>query len=299
MTDLSIIIPARNEMFLAKTIENILVNIKADTEIIAILDGKWADPPVPDNDKVKLIYYPVSIGQRAATNVGARMSRSKYIMKCDAHCSFGEGFDKILLEDIQDNWTIVPKMYNLHAFDWVCPEGHRRYQGTSGPCTECGKPTERDILWKAKKNPESTAMRFDRELHFQYWPEYKKRQTGSLVETMSILGACFMLSRDRYFHLDICDEKHGSWGQQGTEVACKTWLSGGRVVVNHNTWYSHLFRTQDGDFGFPYPIKDSDVEKARVYSKELFIDGKWDKAIYPISWLIKRFDPVPDWEDYV
>ena len=37
MPDLSILIPARNEMFLGKTIENILENAEADTEIIAIL----------------------------------------------------------------------------------------------------------------------------------------------------------------------------------------------------------------------------------------------------------------------
>lgn len=46
---------------------------------------------------------------------------------------------------------------------------------------------------------------------------------------------------------------YGSWGNQGIEVACKTWLSGGRVLVNHNTWYAHMFRTQGAEFGFPYP----------------------------------------------
>jgi glycosyltransferase involved in cell wall biosynthesis len=36
---LSILIPARNEEFLGQTIQNILDNIEANTEVIAVLDG--------------------------------------------------------------------------------------------------------------------------------------------------------------------------------------------------------------------------------------------------------------------
>jgi len=36
--ELSIIIPSRNEIFLRETIEDILKNIEADTEIIAVCD---------------------------------------------------------------------------------------------------------------------------------------------------------------------------------------------------------------------------------------------------------------------
>ena len=163
------------------------------------------------------------------------------------------------MEDMQDDWTMVPIMRNLHVFDWVCPNGHRRYQSPSGVCKECGEPTEMDIVWFAKPSPQSTAYRFDRDLQFQYWGDYKKRQVGDLVDTMSLQGSCFMVTRDKYFELNLCDEQHGSWGQQGTEVAAKTWLSGGRVVVNKKTWYAHMFRTQGGDFGFPYPLSGSEV----------------------------------------
>ena len=106
-----------------------------------------------------------------------------------------------------------------------------------------------------------------------------------------------MLSRDKYWELDICDENHGSWGQQGVEVACKTWLSGGRVIVDKNTWYAHMFRTQGGDFGFPYPLSGRQVDKARKYSREQFLEGKWSKAIHDLNWLLEKFRPVPDWHD--
>ena len=297
MYDLSVIIPARSEMFLALTVENILKNIRGNTEIIVVLDGAWADPGIPDNDRVTLIYNHESIGQRAATNQAVRMSRAKYVMKIDAHCVVDEGFDVKLMKDMQDDWTVVPTLYNLYGFDWVCPDGHKRYQGPSGPCKDCGKPTKRDIVWKPRMSRKSTSYCFDSEPHFQYFGDYKKIQDkqGQLVDTMSLQGSCFMLTRDKYIELNICDEAFGSWGSQGIELSCKTWLSGGRVVVNKNTWYSHLFRTQGSDFGFPYPLSGRQVDHAKKYAKELFFNNKWEKQIYPLSWLLEKFWPIKGW----
>lgn len=296
MTDLSILIPARNEVFLARTIQDILENIEGDTEVIAVLDGEWGEVGVPMHPRVTVLFYPVSIGQRAATNQAARLARGKYVMKVDAHCAFDKGFDVKMMQDMQDDITLVPTMRNLHAFDWVCENGHRRYQGPSGVCTECGEKTEREMVWKPRRGTRNYFYRFDKTLHFQYWEAFENRPEAQqdLVETMSIQGSCFMCTKEKYFELDICDEKHGSWGQQGVEVACKTWLSGGRVITTKKTWYAHMFRTQGGDFGFPYP--NGGINKAREYSRDLWIGGTWPKAVRDLNWLLKKFAPVPDWD---
>jgi glycosyltransferase involved in cell wall biosynthesis len=295
---LSILIPARNEMFLDKTIRSILDNIEGNTEVIAVLDGYTVSvPQLPNDPRVTIINLPKSIGQRAATNAAARVSKSKYLMKCDAHCSFDKGFDIKMIAEMQDDWTMVPLMRNLHAFDWVCPDGHRRYQGPSGQCLQCGKPTVRDILWRAKNNPKSVSYCFDSTPHFQYFGEDTKRpeSQGEITETMSLQGSCWMLTRDKYWELEICDEKFGSWGSQGIEVAVKTWLSGGKVMVNKKTWYAHMFRTQGGDFGFPYPISGQDQEKAKGYARDLFFNNNWSKQVRPLSWLVEKFWPVKGW----
>jgi len=298
MVELSILIPARNEIFLDRTIQDLLEHIEADTEIIAILDGYLPEPPLTQSDsRVTLIYNPESKGQRVATNQAAKIAKGKYIMKIDAHCAFEQGFDRKMLEafkEVGDDVTMAPLMRNLHAFDWVCPKGHRRYQGPSGVCKECGEPTIKDVVWIAKTNPASTSYRFDKTMHFQYWGEYKKRQTGDLVESMSLQGSCFMCTKSKYFELNLCSEDFFSWGQQGTEVACKTWLSGGRVIINKRTWYAHMFRTQGGDFGFPYPQKHSEVEANRELSRELFKRDKWPLAKHKFQWLLDKFNP-PDW----
>jgi hypothetical protein len=297
MPKLSILIPARNEEFIGITIKNILENIEDDTEVITVLDGYTVPiPEIPDDPRVKVIKLDKSIGQRAATNLACKNSEAKYVMKCDAHVAFSKGFDRILMEDMQDNWTVLPLMRNLHGFDWACPDGHKRYQGPEGNCTECGKETHKEIVWIGKEHPQSTAFRFDKDMHFQYWKEYQKeRQSGDLVETMTIPGSCFMATREKYLELDLCEESYGSWGQQGVEVSCKTWLSGGAVMVNKKCWYAHMFRTQQG-FSFPYPQSGSAQMRARQLTKDIFMTDKWPQAIHKFQWLINKFAPVPGWD---
>src|SRR4051812_609505 len=101
--DLSILIPARNEMFLSKTVESILANIRGKTEIIIVLDGSWADPGLPKDDRITVVYRNRSIGQRAATNEACRLSKAKYVMKIDGHCAVDEGFDVKMISEMHDD----------------------------------------------------------------------------------------------------------------------------------------------------------------------------------------------------
>lgn len=306
MRDLSVLIPARNETYLKNTIEDVLAHIEADTEIICVLDGVWAEPPIQDHPRVTLVYHPKAVGQRAAVNEAARMSRSKYIMKLDAHCSVEQGFDVKLMQDCEPDWTVIPRMYNLHVFDWECKEcGQRTYQGEKPEkCSKCECPNiSKLMLWQPRLNRVTDFARFDNTLHFQYWTAYKKRPEaqGEIADVMCFVGACFFMEREHFLYMGGLDEGHGSWGQMGVEISCKSWLSGGRLVVNKKTWFSHLFRTQPG-FGFPYPIHYNDQERAREYSRKLWnLENpsqlpRWVGAKYPLQMVIDKFSPVPDWE---
>ena len=310
MADLSIIIPARNEFFLQKTIDNIFENSQADTEIIVILDGYWPNPPIADHPKVTVCHHMNSIGQRAATNEGARISQAEFIMKADAHCAFGPGFDRILMEDCQPDWTMIPMMWNLHAFDWKCKScGNQTYQGfLPTECKKCkGNDFEMVVVWKQRGNKVTYSWRFNNEMQFKYWKKHYRRSEvkaqGDLIETMSFIGACMLMPRKFFWELEGMDEKHGSWGQFGTELACKTWLSGGKLITSKKTWFGHMFRTGNfkGAFGggssFPYKLSGQAVDRARAYSQDLWLNDKWPKAIHPLSWLVEKFKPVPDWHD--
>jgi len=304
MASLSVIIPARCEEFLGRTVDDLVAKMRGDTEVIVICDGGWPDPPLADHPRVTVLHYTESIGQRAAVNAGARLSQADYVMKLDAHCMVDEGFDVKLAApyesgELTPDTTTIPRMYNIYAFDWVCPKGHRRYQSPSGPCLKCGLPTTRDMIWRTRLSKKTDFARFDQTMQFKYWRDYKTRPEaqGELVDVMSSVGACFFMRRDRFWALGGMDEAHGSWGQFGTEIACKSWLSGGRQIVNRRTWIGHLFRTQGGDFGFPYPISDEAQERAKVYSRDLWLNDKWPMAVRSLSWLTEKFRPVPGWHD--
>lgn len=320
--DLSIIIPARNEMWLKDTVEDVLKHTSAQTEIIVVMDGAWSDPPLTQDERVTIVHMSEPIGQRAATNLGMRMSTAKWVIKLDAHCSVAPGFDATMIRDAEalgPEVCQVPMQFALHVFDWVCDNcGKRSYQGpTPTRCEDklylregdvysnqlkerpsCGgRQFTKHFIWAARGSRKSTMWRFDSQLHFQYWNRVK--DTRSISETMSMLGACWMVNRDHWQYLGMLDESHGSWGQMGTEVSCAFWLSGGRVVCNKNTWYAHLFRTQGGDFSFPYA--NTTAEQAKEYSKNLWRNGLHFRQTRPLRWLVDKFWPlggdkgIPGW----
>lgn len=298
--DLSILIPACKEEFLKDTVEDILRNIEADTEVIVVVDKEWPNPPLEAHERLTIVYNKNPLGQRGATNMACRLSEAKYVAKTDAHCAFDKGFDRKLIEAMEghDDWTIAPVMRNMHVFNWRCMDcGDETYQGpTPEGCKNCNVNTpdrfEKVIKWYAKPSPNSSAFKFTpNRLQFKYFGSLKKKQLESsdhIVESMSLQGSFFMLSREKYWELNICDESWGGWGQQGTEVALKTWLSGGRVVVNLDTWYAHMFRTQSG-FAFPWGNPGKQQDKARKTSWELFYKNQWDKQVRGLSWLVERF----------
>ncbi|MEN6336644.1 MAG: glycosyltransferase [Phycisphaerales bacterium] len=347
MPDVSVIIPARAEAYLAHTVESIHNAIRGETEIIVVIDGQESGPVVPDLPGVRVIRHAEPMGQRQSVNEAARLSTAKFILKTDGHSMLEDGFDVKLMRDCEYDWTVIPTMYNLHAHDLICRKCKGRFynRGSHRPCPTCGVTDyEYDIVfepnWKRKtdwmffRSPEAK----ERPLRVQYWgqgthicnqcgaakdpdagdancgqcgardfrrggreyeDEYRQfkawaKRQGEIADVMTGQGACWFMHWDRFWELGGLDEGHGSWGQMGVEMACKAWLSGGRHVVNRNTWFAHLFRCGDGE-SFPYKIHGSDQEKARQYSIDLWTGGRWPLQTRPLEWIADRFAPVPTW----
>ena len=179
---LSVIIPARHEQFLPNTITDVLAHSGPDTEIIVICDGEWPITPIPDQPRLTFVRTPEPIGQRAAVNLGARLSEAEFIMKLDAHCAVDQDFDLKLAEPYHNHTlsydtTTIPRLYNLHVFDWVCKScGRNYYQADRPPKCRCGDDKFREeIVWQIRKNRLTDFMCFDHEMHFQYWYRYHRR----------------------------------------------------------------------------------------------------------------------------
>jgi glycosyltransferase involved in cell wall biosynthesis len=291
VADLSVLIPARNEEWLGHTVADVLAHTSDRTEIIVVLDGAWSPVPLPQHDRLTVVYLPQPIGQRAATNLAARLSTAKYICKLDAHCSVAPGFDTALMDaakELGSDVTQIPKQFNLHIWDYVCEDCGRRddQSPVRTECLICGsKRLRRDIVWQTRTS--TTNWTLDSDLRFCYASD--KKQQGDICDVMSSLGACFFMERERFWQLGGLDEAHGSWGQFGAEIACKSWLSGGRHVVNKRTWFAHFFRV--GGHGFPYEIHHGDQEAARAYSRNLWRSNGWAGQVKPFRWLVEKFAP--------
>lgn len=287
--DVSVIIPSRNEKYLAKTCEDILKNARADTEVIAVCNGYWPDPPLPEDKRIVLVHTTDPIGQRPAINLGARISRAKYILKCDGHTAFDEGFDVKLMADCDYNWTVIPRMYNLNIETWK-----RKMKKVTDymwiRSIDAEKKPFRHCYWDGKAHKECPE---ERNAH-KSW----RKTEGNISDVMTGQGACFFMHRERFWDLEGMDEKHGQWGQMGVELACKAWLSGGRQVVNKKTWFAHYFRGGSGP-GFPWPASGRKQQKARDYSQDLWLNNKWHLQKRSMSWLVKKFMPLPDWDKYL
>lgn len=313
--DVSVIIPARNEEFLWKTVNCVIDAARADTEVIVVYDGYWPPFALNEHPRVRVIHNTVPVGQRAACNDAVAVSRAQYVMKLDAHCKVDDGFDTKLMADCEYDWTVMPRMYVLDAFHWCCAQcGSESGQGPKPDrCGNCGFTVMKKVdVWQPKLHKVTDYMWFDTDLKIGYFDrnagitgknkrrlhhKYRQWANGDVTDVMCGVGACWFMHRERYIELGGMDERHGSWGQMAVEVACKAWLSGGRHVVNKKTWFAHLFRTQKG-FSWPYENPAHAQERAREYSRDLWLNNKWQDRLYNIDWMIKKFSPVLTWEGY-
>lgn len=306
MRDLAVIIPARQEWLTGRTVADLLEHAVIDTEVIVCLDG-WTpgptDTPIPRDPRVTILPFASSVGQRVTVNTAARLTQARYVMKVDAHCAFPPGYDLALVEpyDAQQiglDTTSVPVTVKLKAWEWVCQGcGARSDQGpTPAACVLCrGTQHAREVVWRRTTDRVDLGA-FDPQMQFQYWLESRARirEDDRFPELMCLGGGCWMLPRGRFWQLGGLDEAHGGWGQVGVEVACKSWLSGGRQVLNQAVHYGHMFRAK-ADFSFPYPLHGSDVELARQYSRRFWLGDRWPLAVRPLRWIPDHFAPVPGW----
>ncbi|MCK9351240.1 MAG: glycosyltransferase family 2 protein [Candidatus Paceibacterota bacterium] len=257
---LSIIIPSYNDVYLQPTIDDIRKNARGEIEIIAILDG------CQDNTitGATVIHNENRRGLRDSVNAGVAISRGEYILKCDSHCMFDEGFDVKLLADIEDNWVVIPRRYKLDTDKWII-------------CEDDAKPIDYEKL----------VLDLPDRICGQEWVGRTKKNKDILVdETMVFQGSCWIMSRKHWDHIgELQEEGYGTFTQEPIEIALKTWLSGGKVMVNKKTWYAHQHRK----FGRTHKMKPAEVIAGNTYSKDFWMNNRWEKRVHDLEWLVERF----------
>jgi glycosyltransferase involved in cell wall biosynthesis len=277
MTDVSAIIPARNERFLAQTIKDLVAKKRGDTEIIAVLEGYWPDEMVEDAS-VHYVHNTTPRGMRGAINQGAALARGKFLMKCDAHCLFDEGFDVKLAADIEDNQVVVPRRYALDADNWTTYD-------------------KRPVDYMYLCYPDNPGDFGGPSLKGRIWPQRDDAlRDVEIDDLMSSQGSCWFMPKAYYEWLELLDEEnYGHFSNEFQEIGLKVWLSGGRCVVNKRTWYAHLHKGKK--YGRGWPLGSTVLNQGATFTNR-WMDGRnWHKQDRDIRWMVNRFWPVPTWPE--
>jgi glycosyltransferase involved in cell wall biosynthesis len=277
---LSVIIPSRNERFLQKTVEDVLAKAQGDIEVVVILEGYWPDPPLKQDPRVVVIHNSVAHGMRNAINAGMAVATGEYLMKLDAHCMLGEGFDVIMKADCDDDWLVVPRRLSLEPETWTILENGKA-------------PVDAHYLsWPFQPDKPG------RGLHGTVWNERARLRKDILIdEEMSSQGSSWFTHRNHWNRIigPMSCEGYGRFVQEMQELGLKTWLSGGKLMVNKKTWYAHLHK--GSKYGRGYVMSGRETEAGTKYSVDYWMYNQWADRKYDIDWLIDRFWPVPSWPE--
>jgi glycosyltransferase involved in cell wall biosynthesis len=284
MPKLSIIVPTCNEIATTKdgvnvvqrTVQDIYEKATGDFEVIVGFGGpEYQD--FPNYPNIRTLKLPESIGIKGMINALATMARGKYIYKTDAHCSFGKGFDEILLADMQDDWVVMPRFYVLNGKTWEWQdERHYDYFYLCCPFTD-----PRGFRFKAGG----------------HWPQRTAEREDVLMdETPQIHGSGWLVNKEYYF------EKLGGFpikdpqghAQEPAWLALRTWLMGGKTMVNKKTWYAHMH--QDGSVkGYHY---SREQERYSYYwTARHWMSDKEPYLEYNMRWFLEKFMPMPTWPE--
>jgi glycosyltransferase involved in cell wall biosynthesis len=271
----SIIIPARNERYLQATIDGLLENAAGEIEIIPVIEGKTehlTGPSKPDA-RVRQVVHAEPKGMRPAINAGAGAARGRYLMKCDAHCIFAPGYDMELKQCCGLGDLVVPTRHSIHAESWTPKLRFFNYSYLTFPWT----PTMYGIGLHAKT--------FDWDLNKQINAE---RAHLRIDEIMSFQGSCWLMHRDTFMRrLHPLDHENYYFYQEAQEVGFKIWLSGGRCLVNKNTWYGHLHKASTTGRGFYLSLHRK--RKSEAYAADYWLNDRWPPATRTFAWLVDHF----------
>ena len=281
MSKVSIVIPARNEPFLNKTIDEIYTKATGEIEVIAVLDGVIPEVLPKERPNLTLIKWETAKGMRPCINDGAAIATGKYLMKIDAHCALDEGFDEKLAEDCDEDWVVIPRRYSLADETWTPRRAPIDYMYLSFP------------------DPEKIGDWGGSGYHGKLWQErnYDPDLKDVLIDgAMSFQGSCWFMHHNYFYYLELMDiERYGPFWQEAQEIGPKTWYAGGRVMRNKNTWYAHLHKGKKHGRG--YFISKGSLSRAGVKTRAFIEDPVWDKKVRGLKSWVEAFWPIPTWPE--
>jgi glycosyltransferase involved in cell wall biosynthesis len=271
----SVIIPTCNERFLPETVADVFAKAAGEVEVIVVEEGYYSG--LRDRPGLVVLHNETRQGMRQAINRALDAATGKYVMKLDAHCMMGEGWDETLKADCEEDWIVIPRRFSLDPEAW-CIRTHRPtidYEFIHFPYADEGNSVRQGGKWY-ERAAARLDVPFDNDMCFQ--------------------GSCYFTRRDYLQRLGgLQTEGYGGFILESEELSFKAWLSGGQVKVNKKTWYAHLHKGKQ--FGRGYFINKWEMKRGRKYHIDYWMHNRWPGQTRTVEWLVNFFWPVPTWPD--
>lgn len=273
---LTVAIPSKTEVFLKKTILDVLDKATGDIEVLPILDGY--EPPsseIVSDPRVRYIRLPAApySQKRHGVNLAISQAKGEYVMSLDAHCMMAKGFDEQLAKDHRPNWVQIPRRNRLDAINWSLQS-----QSDNRP------PIDYEYIM-------FLPLYRDHAIHGFKWDERTLgRGNIPLDDTIQFQGSCWFMTKKWFKKMGFMQvEGYTGWGQEAEEISLTTWKNGGRVVTNKNTWYAHLHKGPV--HGRMYHLSREENRRSYAYSYNHWLV---ENKVFFMS-LVEKFAPLPGW----
>ena len=292
MSRVSVIIPARKEKYLVDTINDLYSQSTGQIEVIVVLDGRAGhDYKMPEHPRLKVVQNKYPQGMRSCVNDAAKVATGKYLMKIDAHCKIDEDWDKVLQDDCEDNWVVIPKRFHLDA-----PTGDIDFDPP---------------VWNVKIPPNGVeAMSYLYPFLHPYSPyltcrpdreRAEAQREEMLVKDMGFAGSCWFMTKAHFNRIGGMDaHKYGGFGQEPDEIGLKTQLGPwkGSVMRNKNIWYAHWSKPQSHWAANPVKagrVTDEEFAAVKIVFFDYWWNNRWNDGVRDFEWLVDEFWPLPGW----
>lgn len=287
----SCIIPSRSDQWLQKTVDDLFAKAEGEVEVIVVYDGRWADPILRDDPRLVQVHHGTihdNLGMRPSINAGVAIAKGTHLLIIDEQCGVDQGYDLKLKADCQDDWVVIPRRYRLEPESW-------------GLTTDVEGDKRPPIDYMYTEYPYVKPFDKTQGLHGAEWRQrYYDRKNIPIDDTPTMQGSCYFMSRKWWDKIigELDSTYYGPFTMEAQEVSLKTWLSGGRVVVNKKTWYSHWHKGHKGKgYGFSteqYRRHQEGMEKGRLYAIEYWLNTQDFK--YDWNWFVtEKFPDMPGW----
>jgi len=272
---LSVVIPGWHDPLMQRTIDTLLdtSELEGEIEVFAVVDGPWLKVPLKEDSRVKVIQFDKNRGMRAAINAGIEKATGQFLMKCDAHCCFEQGFARVMVENCAEDWLMIPRRYSLDDVNWTANKGK----------------APRDYHYLLYPVPGLMMTPHD-------WPG----NGPEIDDTMSFQGSCWIANREQFMkRVGLLDDRkatYGSFAAEQLETGLKYWLGGGEVKVNKKTWYAHLWKMPrhyaSGEF-----VKKTRYMFGWRWATKHWVGNEESGMVRPLAWLVEKFWAVPSWPE--